>query len=177
MDQDQLARFEALVLPHLNAASNLARYLLRNASDADDVVQDACFRALRHFDGFRGSDPASGRAWLLTIVRNTAFSWRRSRRGMGPGAETIALEPDDAVSATTADAAVLEDDARSAVARALDALPAEFREVIVLRELEGLSYKEMSDVIGVPVGTVMSRLSRARERLRVELGPPEMEAS
>jgi RNA polymerase sigma-70 factor (ECF subfamily) len=81
------------------------------------------------------------------------------------------------VSATTADAAVLEDDARSAVARALDALPAEFREVIVLRELEGLSYKEMSDVIGVPVGTVMSRLSRARERLRVVLGPPEMEAS
>lgn len=177
MDRDQLARFEALVLPHLNAASNLARYLVRNAADADDVVQDACFRALRHFDGFRGSDLASARAWLLAIVRNTAFSWRRSHRGMGPGADAVELEPDDAVSAATADAAVLQDDARSSLARALDALPAEFREVIVLRELEELSYKEMSDVIGVPVGTVMSRLSRARARLRVVLTAPTTEAS
>ena len=176
MEPDQLARFETLVLPHLNAASTLARYLLRNAADADDVVQDACLRAVRHFDGFRGSDLASGRAWLLTIVRNTAFSWRR-RHASQPDAGVPGVDPDETASQVSAEAAVLHDDARSSLAGALGALPAEFREVIVLRELEELSYKEMSDVIGVPVGTVMSCLSRARERLRAALVAREGEAS
>lgn len=176
MEPDQLARFETLVLPHLNAADTLARYLLRNAADADDVVQDACLRAIRHFDGFRGGDLASGRAWLLAIVRNTALSWRR-RNARVPEGGALGPDPDEMPAEASAEAAALHDDARSSLARALDALPVEFREVIVLRELEELSYKEMSDVIGVPVGTVMSRLSRARERLRAALVAREGKAT
>ena len=165
MESSELARFEAAVLPHLDAAYTLARYLTRNAHDAEDVVQDACLRALKYFDGFRGDGGTSARAWLLTIVRNTAFTWRRRHR-----ADARATEFDE-----TQHSKVDVDDRpdRELLARALDRLAPEFREVIVLREIEGLSYKEIGDVAGVPVGTVMSRLSRARARLQETLRETE----
>ena len=165
MDSSALTRFEAAVLPHLDAAYTLARYLVRNAHDAEDVVQDACLRALKYFDSFRGEGETSARAWLLTIVRNTAFTRRRHHR-----AEALATEFDE-----TQHSQVDVDDPpdRELLARALDRLAPEFREVIVLREIEGLSYKEIGDVAGVPVGTVMSRLSRARARLQEALRETE----
>jgi len=168
-----VTRFEAVVLPHLDAAYTLARYLTRNAQDAEDVVQDACLRALTYFDGFRGEEGTSARAWLLTIVRNTAFSSRRRERP-----DAVALEFDEAlhsgaVAEQHPEAALLRSGAKESLGRALDGLAPEFREVIVLRELEGLSYKEIGDVAGVPVGTVMSRLSRARARLQEALRKEE----
>ena len=168
MESSALARFEAVVLPHLDAAYTLARYLTRNEHDAEDVVQDACLRALKYFDRFRGEEGTSARAWLLTIVRNTAYTSRRKRP------DGVVLEFDEAQhSGAVADehpeAALLRSAAKESLSRALDGLAPEFREVIVLRELEGLSYKEISDVAGVPVGTVMSRLSRARSRLQQAL--------
>jgi len=169
LESSELARFEAVVFPHLDAAYTLARYLTRNAHNAEDVVQDACLRALTYFDGFRGEEGTTARAWLLAIVRNTAFS---SMRRQSPDA--VALEFDEvqhsgAVADVHPEAALLRSAAKETLGRALDRLAPEFREVIVLRELEGLSYKEISDVAGVPVGTVMSRLSRARARLREAL--------
>jgi len=160
------ARFEDVVLPHLDAAYTLARYLMRNAQDAEDVVQDACLRALKYFEGFRG-EATSARAWLLTIVRNTAHTWHKRHRPDALTTEFDETEHSDAV----ADDHV---DAKETLARALERLAPEFREVIVLRELQGLSYKEISDVAGVPVGTVMSRLSRARARLQEALREKEV---
>ena len=151
---------EAVVLPHLDAAYTLARYLTRSDADAQDVVQDAALRAIKHVGGFRGSTGAEARAWFLAIVRNTAYS-RRSGRGGGRDALTTEFNEELHSEDSHTDPAAAVD-----LQRALDALPFEFREVIVLRELEGLSYKEISDVTGVPVGTVMSRLSRARKRLQ-----------
>jgi RNA polymerase sigma-70 factor (ECF subfamily) len=160
---ETLARFEGTVLPWLDAAYNLARHLLRDPYDAEDAVQDACVRALRHFGGFRGDNP---RAWLLTIVRHTCYSWRR-REARHPAATEfdeelhgVSERPDDPEPAEERRRAGAE------VERALEQLPGEFREVLVLRELEGLSYKEIGEVVRVPVGTVMSRLSRARERMQ-----------
>jgi len=157
------ARFEAIVLPHLDAACGLARCLMRNAADAEDVVQEAFLRALRHFDGFRGATASDGRAWVLTIVRNAAHTWqsRRGARGMTEFDETVHSVPVEPEALTTA----ARQDARETVSGALERLPQDLREVIVLREIEGLSYKEIGDVAGVPIGTVMSRLSRARRRL------------
>ncbi len=167
MESSELARFESVVLPHLDAAYTLARYLTRNAHDAEDVVQDACLRALKYFDGFRGDAGTSARAWLLAIVRNTAFS---SVRRQSPDAvEFDEAQHSGAVADEHPEAALVRHAAKETLDRALDRLAPEFREVIVLRELEGLSYKEISDVAGVPVGTVMSRLSRARARLREAL--------
>ncbi|HEY9381989.1 MAG TPA: sigma-70 family RNA polymerase sigma factor [Gemmatimonadales bacterium] len=173
MNSSELARFETAVLPHLDAAYTLARYLTRNEQDAEDVVQDACLRALKYFDGFRGEGGASARAWLLTIVRNTAHSWRRRTR-----ADTLATEFDetahsDAVADDHPEGMLLRSSAKEALGRALGELAPEFREVIVLRELQGLSYQEISEVAGVPVGTVMSRLSRARARLQQTLREEE----
>ncbi len=170
MEPSELERFEAMVLPHLDAAYTLARYLTRNDHDAQDVVQDAYLRALKYFSGFRGAEGGGdGRAWLLAIVRNSAYTWRRRHR-----ADSLATEFDeelhsDAVAEDHPAAALERDSARASLHRALDRLPPEFREVIVLRELEGLSYKEIGDVTGVPMGTVMSRLSRARRRLQEAL--------
>jgi RNA polymerase sigma-70 factor (ECF subfamily) len=166
LESRELERFEAVVLPHLDAAYTLARYLTRNAHDAEDVVQDACLRAIRHFESFSGEAETSARAWLLAIVRNAAYSSRRRHR-----AEDVATEFDEkAHSAAVADehpeTALLRGAAKESLARALDRMVPEYREVIVLRELQGLSYKEISDVAGVPVGTVMSRLSRARTHLQ-----------
>jgi RNA polymerase sigma-70 factor (ECF subfamily) len=173
LESRELERFEAVVLPHLDAAYTLARYLTRNAYDAEDIVQDACLRALRHFESFTGEEETSARAWLLAIVRNAAYSARRRHR-----AEDVATEFDekthsDAVADEHPEAAVLRSAAKESVGRALDGLAPEYREVIVLRELQGLSYKEISDVAGVPVGTVMSRLSRARTRLQQALRKEE----
>jgi RNA polymerase sigma-70 factor (ECF subfamily) len=165
---DSHERFESTVLPHLDAAYTLARYLTRNDHDAEDVVQDAYLRALRYFDGFRG-EANSARAWVLAIVRNTAYTWRRQHRSDTMGTEFNEERHSDSVAEEHPEAALLKHAAGESLTRALDQLPLEFREVIVLRELEGLSYKEISDVAGVPVGTVMSRLSRARERLHAAL--------
>jgi len=173
LESSELARFEATVLPHLDAAYTLARYLMRNAHDAEDVVQDACLRALKYFDSFRGEGGTSARAWLLAIVRNTAYTWRRRHR-----ADTLATEFDEtqhshAVADDHPEGVLLQKAAKETLGRALDRLAPEFREVIILRELEGLSYKEISEVAGVPNGTVMSRLSRARTRLQEALRTEE----
>jgi RNA polymerase sigma-70 factor, ECF subfamily len=167
LESSALARFEAIVLPHLDAAYTLARYLTRNAQDAEDVVQDACLRAIKYFEGFRGEAGPSARAWLLTIVRNTAHTWRTHHRP-----DALATEFDE----TRHSDAAADDrpDAKETLGRALGTLAPEFREVIVLRELQGLSYKEISDIAGVPIGTVMSRLSRARARLQDALREEEV---
>ena len=168
MESSELARFESAVLPHLDAAYTLARYLTRNEHDAEDVVQDSCLRALKYFDGLRGD----ARAWLLAIVRNTAYTWRRRHQG-----DALDTEFDETEHSHVADdyseGVLLQKAAKETLSRALDRLAPEFREVIVLRELEGLSYKEISEVAGVPVGTVMSRLSRARMRLQAALRTDE----
>jgi RNA polymerase sigma-70 factor (ECF subfamily) len=163
LESNELGRFEAIVLPHLDAAYTLARYLVRNEHDAQDMVQDAYLRALKYFDGFRGDD---GRAWLLTIVRNTAFTWLRRHRVDASAAEFDERLHSEGVADAHPEAALLGASARESLHQALDGLPAEFREVIVLRELQGLSYQEIGEVTGVPMGTVMSRLSRARQRLQ-----------
>jgi RNA polymerase sigma-70 factor, ECF subfamily len=159
---EQRLSFEQTVLPHLDAAYNLARWLTRNNQDAEDAVQEAYLRAFRFFDGFRGGD---GRAWLLAVVRNTCFTWLRERGRK----ETI--EFDERVHAAegtepTPEITLLRKATRGAVQECMEGLPLEYREVFVLRELEDMSYKEISDVAGVPIGTVMSRLSRARKRLQ-----------
>lgn len=161
--ESQTARFEEVILPHLDAAYNLARWLLRNGTDAEDLAQEAYLRAWKGFAGFRGED---ARGWLLAIVRNACYTWLRQNRR-----QELAVEFDEAVHSKESDvpepARVLERNASSrTLEKALGELPAEFREAIVLRELEGLSYKEISTIAGVPVGTVMSRLARARARLQ-----------
>lgn len=160
--------FEELVLPHLDAAYNYARWLAGSDAEAEDVVQDACVRAMRFFSSLRGDN---ARAWLFTIVRNTWYSRFSRRAGKAEVAsldETAAEPPDEGLDP---EALLFQQDAVSRVRHALDQLPVDFREVIVLRELEGLSYKEIAAVAGVPVGTVMSRLARARERLAALLKP------
>lgn len=173
MDSSALARFEGVVLPHLDAAYTLARYLTRDEHDAEDVVQDACLRALKYFDGFRGEAGRSARVWLLTIVRTTAYSARRRHRGAALATEFDESQHSEAVADEHPESALLRGAAKESLDRALAGLAPEFREVIVLRELEGLSYKEISDVAGVPVGTVMSRLSRGRARLQAALRAEE----
>jgi RNA polymerase sigma-70 factor, ECF subfamily len=169
VESNDRARFEALMLPHLDDAYTLARYWTRNEHDAEDIVQDAYLRALRYFDGYRGEGEASARAWLLAIVRNTAHTSRRRRRVDALTTEFDETEHSHAAVNDQAEGAQERRDAKETLTRALDRLAPEFREVIVLRELQGLSYKEISEVAGVPVGTVMSRLSRARARLQEAL--------
>lgn len=159
-------RFELLVLPHLDAAYNLARWLVGNPADAEDIVQEAFLRALRFFHGFRGGD---SRAWLLKIVRNTSYSWLRKNRPAQLADEFDETIHSDELIRETAESKLLSSAESDRVRKALDGLPLTFREVIVLREIEGLSYKEISDVTGVAMGTVMSSLSRARQRLREQL--------
>jgi RNA polymerase sigma-70 factor, ECF subfamily len=163
VDPNALARFEETVLPHLDAAYTLARYLLRNEHDAEDVVQDAYLRAFRHFDGYRGGDM---RAWLLTIVRRTCYSWLREHE-----ADSRATEFDEAVhgdprTGNDPEAKMLRGALREALDQAIDRLPVQFREVVILRDVEGWSYAEIAEMVGIPVGIVMSRLSRARQRLQ-----------
>ncbi len=159
--------FEKVVLPFLPSAYNVARWLTRSDADAEDVVQEAFLRAYRYFDSFRGSD---ARGWLLAIVRNTGLSWLRANRRRAPEADPIgAPEPADE-EAGDPEVELLRRVEGARVRRALEELPVEFREVLVLRELEELSYREISAVTGLPVGTVMSRLSRGRRRLQAALG-------
>ena len=172
MESRDLARFEALMLPHLSAAYTLARFWTRNAHDAEDIMQDAYLRALRYFDGYRGDGEASARAWLLAIVRNTANTWRQRGRVDALTTEFDETEHGHEVD-DRPDRALEQGAAKETLDRALARLAPEFREVIILRELQGLSYKEISDVAGVPVGTVMSRLSRARTRLQEALREEE----
>jgi len=160
-------QFEQLVLPHLDAAYNLARWLVGNPADADDIVQEAFLRALRFFSGFRGGD---SRAWLLKIVRNTAYSWVRKNRPAQLADEFDESIHTDESSTTSVESSLLSRAEGDRVTKALEALPLTFREILVLREIEGLSYKEISEVTGVAMGTVMSSLSRARQRLRELLG-------
>jgi RNA polymerase sigma-70 factor (ECF subfamily) len=160
-------RFEQLVLPHVDAAFNLARWLLRRGADAEDVAQEALLRACRFFHGFHGGD---ARAWLLQIVRNTCYSWLEKNRPM-----ELSLEFDEELhlqaSATPETLAMAGDD-RKRLVLALETLPPRFREVLVLRELEGCSYKEIAAITSIPIGTVMSSLSRARRQLHSALANP-----
>ena len=162
--------FEESVLPHLDAAFNYARWLTRSEADAEDVVQDAYMRAFKFFSSFRGED---ARAWLLTIVRNTWYG--RFPRGAGRlSMSSIDETGDDPLDeGLDPEALVMQRQTVEHVRQTLEALPGDFREVLVLRELEGLSYKEIAAIVGIPIGTVMSRLARGRERLLGVLGPNE----
>jgi RNA polymerase sigma factor (sigma-70 family) len=159
--------FEEVVVPHLDAAFNYARWLTKNDADAEDVVQDATVRAFRYFSSLRNDD---ARAWLLAIVRNTWYG-RVAQSSSQPAAVYDEMTDQRHDERPGPEALVLQQQTVEQVQRAVEALPVDFREVIVLRELEGLSYKEIAAIVGVPLGTVMSRLSRARERLLVLLGP------
>ncbi len=166
-ERERLKSFEQTVLPHLDAAYNLARWLAGNDHDARDVAQEASLRAFRFFGGFRGDN---ARVWLLTIVRNTFYTWLRKNRppeaAVEIGDEALAVE----------DISVNADDLNSrlgdaeVVRRAIGELPIEFREIVILREMEGFSYKEIAELADVPIGTVMSRLARARKQLQQRLG-------
>ena len=163
-------RFNAWVVPHLDAAYNLARWLMRDEERARDMVQEACLRAFRHIDGFRGG---SGKSWLLTIVRNACYTelqesrWERSMTEFDEGQHSF--DPAGGFAQCLLDgpeAAYLRGLEREQLRRFLEALPVEQREILVLRELEGLSYKEISAMAAIPLGTVMSRLARARSALQ-----------
>lgn len=168
---EKTRRFEQTTLPHLDAAYNLARWLAGTDHDAADVVQEAYLRAFKYFDSFTGG---SARAWLLSIVRHAAYDWRSRNREL-PVGDAVA-ESDRAVHGNESSGAgndplslLMREQERNQVNRAIAALPVDSREVIVLREIEGLSYREIANALGVPMGTVMSRLARARDMLRKAL--------
>lgn len=158
--------FEEVVLPHLDAAYRLARWLMRNDHDAEDVVQEAALRAFRYFRTFAGGN---GRAWFLRIVRNTCHGWR------GHAVQALTDQFDEEQHSTSTQPAfdpetlLLHTDDVALIKRTMSSLPHRFRELLVLRELEGLSYRELADVMGIPIGTVMSGLSRARQAFRSAL--------
>jgi len=161
-EQDKLARFEQWMMPHMDAAYNLARWLAGNHEDAQDVVQDAYLRAFKFFDGFRGGN---SRSWLLRIVRNAFYdSLRHKRHETATALEHEAERLPDPSAGP--DAALLQKADGELLRQGIETLPAEYREVLVMRELDNCSYKEIADIAGVPLGTVMSRLARAREQLR-----------
>jgi RNA polymerase sigma-70 factor, ECF subfamily len=164
--QDQ-ARFEQLILPHLDAAFNLARWLLRSRPDAEDVAQEALLRSYRFFEGFHGGD---ARAWLLQIVRNSCYTWMEKNRP----AELMTEFNEELYgpAGPTPEALAIAAENRASLTRALESLPPRFREVIVLRELEGCSYREIATIASIPIGTVMSTLSRARRQLHLALSNP-----
>lgn len=166
MEHQPLPNFELDVLPHLDAAYNLARWLMRNEQDAQDVVQEAVLRALRFFPGLRSGN---ARPWLLKIVRNTCYTRLRQNR---PFEDAVEFDDDLGLPdplALDAESAMLQKENGALVQRAVEELPPRLREIVILRELEGMSYKEIAEVTGKPAGTVMSSLSRARERLRQSL--------
>ncbi len=170
----RLSRFQGRVVPHLDAAYNLARWLTRNDHDAEDVVQEAFVRALRYFDSLRDGD---ARAWLLAIVRNTCYTWLEKNRP----ADIVAIDDATTIASDTVtighvspaesnpEVIMLQTANTKLLNQALEELPVAFREVLVMRELEDLSYKEIASIAAIPIGTVMSRLSRAREMLRHEI--------
>ena len=163
--ENRTAKFEETFLPHLDAAFNLARWLTRDPADADDVVQEAYLRAFKFFDGFQGGD---SRAWILKIVRNTCYTWLQKNRS-----NEIVYELDEELhEAPTGnpEADLIATVDRQMLKALLQELPAPFREVVVLRDIEGLSYKEVAAITEMPLGTVMSRLARARKRLQDQVG-------
>jgi RNA polymerase sigma-70 factor (ECF subfamily) len=167
-ENDRRTRFEQVVLPHLAAAYNLARWLTRNDHDAEDLVQEAYLRAYKFFDRCQGEH---ARPWLLAVVRNTCYTWLKQHR-----AHELTTSFDENIHGPTSDAdnpekLLLQKATRQLLHEALEELPIEFREVVVLRELEGFSYKEIAAIVDIPMGTVMSRLTRARGRLQQCLGP------
>ena len=171
-ESPRLTEFERQVLPHLDAAYNLARFLMRNDQNAEDVVQEAALRAFRFFDSFRGEN---SRAWFLSIVRNTAFTALKRNR---MDEETVAFDEElhgGQIPALDAGIALDRAQDRQKVRAAIEQLPPEYREAITLRELEGMSYKEIADVAGVPLGTIMSRLARARRQLQLLLSKTDIE--
>jgi len=162
---DERRQFDEIFVPHLDAAYNLARWIVQNDQDAQDVVQEAYIRALKGFHGFRGGN---GRAWLLTIVRNAAYTWLNKHASDQKWVPYLEEKHAEIISIDQSANESRMEKRREDLHSALERLPPEFREVIILYEIEGLSYKEMALSLGVPVGTVMSRLSRARRRLREE---------
>jgi RNA polymerase sigma-70 factor (ECF subfamily) len=168
-----VASFEQVVMPHMAAGYNLARWLLRNEHDAEDVMQEAIVRAFRFFAGFRGNNP---RSWLLAVVRNSAFSFLQQNRARELG-EELDEEQHAAPESDSPDVLLLRSARQRFLNQAVEELPVEFREVFVLRELEGMSYKEIADVAQIPIGTVMSRLSRARRQLQAAVARREQAGS
>ncbi len=157
-------RFEQAVLPQLDAAYNLARWLTRNTNDAEDVVQDACERALKYFDAFHGGDP---KAWFLTIVRHAGYDWIKRNRPaecIADGTEAIEQAVDPAM--PSPEQSAVRSASNAALSQAIAELPLGYREVLILRELEELSYRDIAQVVDIPIGTVMSRLARARALLQ-----------
>jgi RNA polymerase sigma-70 factor (ECF subfamily) len=163
-----IGTFEQVVLPHLDAAYNLARWLLSREHDAEDVVQDACVRAFNAFGQFQGGD---ARCWLLTIVRNSCYTWLTRNRERAATASFDESLHDVATEALNPRIILQQRADRDAVKQAIEDLPVEFREVLILREFEGLSYQQIASIADLPVGTVMSRLARARARLERALAP------
>jgi RNA polymerase sigma-70 factor, ECF subfamily len=166
-DTRRRERFEQTVLPHLEAAYNLAHWLMRNDQDAQDMTQEACLRAFRLFDGYQGGNV---RAWLLTIVRNTCYTWLHQNRPPDSAVEFDGeIHSDESTGGADPELQVLASADKETLQRALEELPDVFREALVLREIEEMSYKEIADVTSVSLGTVISRLARARTRLRQSL--------
>lgn len=170
-DPDRVRSFEQTVLPHLRAGYNLARWIVRNDHDAEDVLQESILRAYRSFDGFSSGNP---RTWLMTVVRNHSYTFLRKNRSRDLDDE---LDEDSAATADTPEVVLLRSAQGRFLNEAVAALPVAYREAFVLRELEGLSYKEIADMTDVPIGTVMSRLSRARQRLQAAVLRRERERS
>ena len=169
VEQSRLTRFNAIAVPHLDAAYNLARWLTRNEHDAEDVVQEAYLRAFKFFDGYRGGD---ARAWILKIVRHTCFTWLARNRP----AEIVASDENDGEERMAATQSAPRADPETLLLQRLDSellnrlidkLPTPYREILVLREIEDLSYREIAEILALPIGTVMSRLARAREKLQL----------
>ena len=161
-EQDKQARFEETIMPHLDAAYNLARWLTRNEHDAEDVAQDAFVRAFKFFDGFRGGN---SRSWLLSIVRNTTYTWLQKNRR-----QELATVSDEEIHeiedpSSNPEVLLFKNSDRQELIRAVEQLPVEFREVLILRELEGMSYKEIAEILDVPIGTVQSRIARGKSQL------------
>lgn len=166
---EQRTRFETSVMPHVGAAYNLARWIVRDANDAEDVLQESLLRALRFFGGFRGQD---ARPWLLAIVRNACYAWLRSRRPEelhDLSAEEVDAGAADAGPDLDPESLLIRRAETALLNEAIAALPVAFRETLILRELEDLSYREIAGVTDVPIGTVMSRLARARRLLMQSL--------
>lgn len=167
-DSARSRQFERVALPYLNAAYNLARWLTRNDQDAQDVVQDSCLRAFMYFDSYKGEN---ARAWLLSIVRRTCYSWlatNRPRELVAGLDENVVDTQAAAVDQRTPETGLLQDTDMQLVNDLIGKLPPQFREVLILRELEECSYREIAEIAAIPIGTVMSRLARAREFLQAE---------
>ncbi|HSD63367.1 MAG TPA: sigma-70 family RNA polymerase sigma factor [Ignavibacteriaceae bacterium] len=162
MIPNDIANFELTILPHLDAAYNFARWLTRNNEDAADIVQEACLRAMKYYNSYRGGD---GRAWLFTIIRNIFYT-RNDSESKSQSVIDRNFNPVDLISyESNPELIYQQNENKEMLHKALELLPVEFREIIILRELEGLDYKEIANIAEIPIGTVMSRLSRGRKIL------------